>query len=342
MVRCGLALLLACAGSVLAEVEGYPVGVEARTYLSSADGTEQPTLFWKPADDAGGVPLLVALHTWSSGYDQQGSQPAYTRWCQQVGWAFVHPHFRGRNRTPEAMGSDFVVQDILDAVKFAKENANVDESRIYLMGGSGGGHASLLMAGRAPDVWAGVSAWCPITDIAAWHAQCSANEAFARYAREIEQALGGPPLEAGDRSAEATKRSPITHLAAASGVPLDINHGINDGRGGSVPFTHSLQAWNVLASDEARLSEDLIERFYETQIPSTPFSGTDSLYGQRQPVFRLTDNNVRLTIFNGGHEIIHNAGLNWLAAQRKGQPAVWDVPTVVDFDREGRESASGK
>ena len=62
---------------------------------------------------------------------------------------------------------------------------------IYIIGGSGGGHAALLLAARYPELWTAVSAWCPISDIAAWHKQC--QDRALRYAKDIEQICGGDP-----------------------------------------------------------------------------------------------------------------------------------------------------
>lgn len=324
--------------------EGYPDGVTEVSYVSSADDSEQPALFWKPENADGPVPLLVALHTWSSDYRQTGGEVVYARWCQQVNWAFVHPNFRGPNRTPDAMGSDLALQDVLSSIEFAKSQADIDANRIYCIGVSGGGHMSLLMAGRAPEVWAGVSAWCGISDIAAWHEQCSANERFGRYAEHIEKVLGGSPVPGSDRLESARHRSPVTWLRAASGVNLDINAGIHDGRSGSVPFKHSLYAWDAVVPESDRLSEEWIEKAYQDQgFPSeNNEAASDDLYGTHQPRFRKTSGNTRVTIFEGGHEIVHVAALNWLSAQRKGQPAVWTVEKSVNLKTEAKETESGK
>ena len=58
----------------------------------------------------------------------------------------------------------------MDAIAYARSTTAVDARRIYLIGGSGGGHMALMMAQAAPELWAGVSAWVPISDLAAWHA----------------------------------------------------------------------------------------------------------------------------------------------------------------------------
>lgn len=327
-------------------MKGYPQGVLDIRYQSAADDSQQPALFWKPEDSGKKQkrPLLVALHTWSSDYLQAGGEAKYAEWCQIADWVFIHPNFRGPNRTPEALGSELAVADILSAVDYAKQHANIDASRIYCIGVSGGGHASLLMAGRAPDLWAGVSAWCGISDIAAWHDQCNATAREA-YAKHIEKSLGGAP-DTPERHADARQRSPLTWLPRATGVNLDINHGVHDGRSGSVPFSHSLHAWNAVIEEthpEATLSDLAIVGFYDSQKSPDPAPAADPLYPDtQQPVFRRSADNTRISIFEGGHEILHEAALNWLAAQRKGQPAKWPVERTHSLKVEAADKESGK
>jgi dienelactone hydrolase len=338
VVGLGIALPVAARG----EVPDWPADVGDITYTSSGDGTAQPALFWTPQATTGRRPLLVGVHTWSSDYRQKTSVP-YLDWCRQQGWIFIHPHFRGPNRTPAALGSDLAVADIASAVAYAKTHAPVDEDRVYLIGASGGGHMSLLMAGRHPELWAGVSAWVPIGDVAAWHRECTANPKFKNYARQIESALGGPPTDP-KRLADAQHRSPDTWLARAKGVPLDINAGVHDGRTGSVPFRHSLLAFNQVAAAGDRFPPAEIESFYATQTrPATwPAAAEDELYTRWKPLVRRVSGNVRVTIFEGGHEIVHVAGLNWLAQQCRGQPAVWNIAHPVTLQRAPQGAASGK
>lgn len=344
-------LLVMLSSTAFAQIKGYPEGVAEITYLSAADQTKQPALFEAPADKAKPVPLLVALHTWSSDYKQAGGEAVYARWCQDMGWAFIHPNFRGKNNTPDALGSDLAVEDIRSAVEYAKSSANIDPERIYCIGVSGGGHASLLMAARAPEIWAGVSAWCGISDIQKWHQQCTDNRSFIGYAGHIKSALGGTPESSHERMESAKHRSPVTWLAAAGKVNLDINHGVNDGRtsreeegffGGSVPFTHSLEAWNAVVPEGDRFPEATINTWFETQKFPDHKASRDILYGLNEPLFRKISGPSRITIFNGGHEIIHEAALNWLNVQRLGQPAIWEIKNPVIFDTEAGDSESGK
>jgi pimeloyl-ACP methyl ester carboxylesterase len=326
------------------EVPGWPADVREVRHQSSGDKTMQPALFWSPAGLTEKRPLLVGLHTWSADYRQTGSSLPYLLWCKQQGWIFVHPNFRGPNRTAVALGSDLAVADVASAVEYAKSQAPVDDRRIYLIGASGGGHMALLMAGRHPEIWAGVSAWCPIADVNAWHRECTENPRFGGYARHIESALGGPPDADPTRAASAAHRSPSKWLHRAKDVPLDIGTGVHDGRTGSVPFRHTLQAFNAVAAPGDRLAPADIESYYATERLPAGWSpaGADLLYGKKKPLFRWISGNTRVTIFEGGHEIVHVAGLNWLAQQRKGQPAVWDIKDPVQLKIPAEATRSGK
>jgi dipeptidyl aminopeptidase/acylaminoacyl peptidase len=211
---------------------------------SSLDGSVQPALFDAPVQTKP-IPLLVHLHSWSSDYKNSNLMEEAEAGARALGWAILSPNFRGPNDKPSACASELAVQDVIDAVRYAQKNARIDRRRIYLLGRSGGGHMALVMAARHPKVWAAVSAWVPISDLAAWHA--STKAAKLRYPDMLEQCCGGAPgTPAAD--VEYRKRSPLFHLAKAKGLPLSIHAGIHDGhKGASVPVSQSLLAFNELA-----------------------------------------------------------------------------------------------
>jgi len=294
----------------------WPCEVRDVRYPSTADHSEQPAKFYAPGT-RGAAPLLVALHPWSFDYDREQSAP-YAEWCMAKGWVFIHPSFRGPNVRPEAMGSELVVKDIVSAVDFARGAAKVDERRIYLMGASGGGYASLLMAGRAPEIWAGVSAYVPIIDLAAWYKESAARK--SRYADNIAAACGGAPGASAAVDEEYRRRSAATWLANAGDVAVDINAGIHDGHTGSVPISHTLRAFNILAAPEDRLTEEEIRFFVEQEAvpPHLRMEIEDATYGAKKPLFRRSSRRARVTIFEGGHDELFGAGLAWLERQRRG------------------------
>ena len=293
----------------------WPSEVKEVRYRSRADSTDRPAMFYHSGSPQQ-KPLLVALHTWSSDY-RQAESVAFANWCLLKDWVFIHPDFRGPNRRPEAGGSELVVADILSAVEFAQANARVDTARIYLVGHSGGGHAALLLAGKAPDLWAGVSAWCGIADLTAWYQESVARD--SRYADDIAALCGGAPGSSEEVDRQYLERSPITYLARAKGLPMDINAGIRDGHEGSVPVSHSIRAFNALANAEARLDPQLLTAIVEqAQVPDEAKTQTnDPYYGEKRVLLRRESNGARLTLFDGGHEMLPNAALHWLQKQVK-------------------------
>ena len=307
-------LCLALAASA-ASGAGEAFGPGEIKYVSSADATDQPAIFYAP-ESKRPVPLLVALHTWSGDYKQR-SYNECVRWCAEKRWAYIHPNFRGRNRTPQATGSDLVVADIVSAVEFAKRNTAIDAGRIYAMGVSGGGYTALLLAGRKPEIWAGVSAWASITNLRIWYFEC--RRARRQYYKEIGKSCGGAPGASPAVDREYKHRSPVTHLKNAVGLPVDINAGIHDGHKGSVPINHSLRAFNVLAAEADRISDkDIAFLLRWARVPPRlQRSVTDPSYGQKVPLFRKSSGKARVTLFDGGHELVAEAALTWLQRQKK-------------------------
>lgn len=302
---------------------------EIVSIVSSVDGVAQPARWWAPAAarrSAGStpgspVPLVVGLHGWSSGYrNSDGAE--FERLARARGWAAIFPNFRGPNKHPGACASDAAVADLLDAVAFARRTASIDGSRIYLLGASGGGHMALMMASRHPSIWAGVSAWVPITDLAAWHPEVERLE--AQHARDLEQICGGPPGASASVDAEYRRRSPLPFLSRAAGLPIDLNVGIHDGHRGSVPISHTLRAFNALAMANgvplAQLAgADIAWMVDKAEIPPALRAPVKDATYEKPVLLRRTAGPVRLTVFDGGHEILRDAAFEWLSRQRRAE-----------------------
>ena len=199
---------------------------------SSLDGSREPSLLWLPEDRKPEV-LVVGLHTWSATRPNQVD--AMFPYARERGWALLLPEFRGANltsnpRAREAGGSSLARRDIVDATRHVINTYFDRQPATFLVGGSGGGHMSLMVAGAEDFQWTAVSAWCPITDLALWHRQ------NANYAPHIEAVCGGPPGEA--TAQEYAERSPINYASQLAKVRLQLAHGRHDR---SVPYIHSWQ-----------------------------------------------------------------------------------------------------
>lgn len=225
-VLCALALctIIDASDSPLPHIAGLELS--EHTVKSSADGHLQPLLVGIPERlDKAATPLLVGIHTWSADYRQMVQH--FAPLCAHHGWLMVLPHFRGPNldSSPcctEAAGSLLAQQDVLDAVRYMQGSYKIDNSRLYMIGGSGGGHMSLMMAGKHPDLWAGVSAWCPVTDLREWYEQGNA------YAQHVAACCGGAPGTSAEVDFEYLRRSPRTFLTNAANTNLQIAHGDKD------------------------------------------------------------------------------------------------------------------
>ena len=287
---------------------------------STIDGLSQPVRCWIP-DQARSesTPLFIFLHSWSGDYTQNNSK--WLREAVKRKWIFLHPNFRGPNRSPQACGSRFARQDIIDTLEYALKNYQVDRSRIYLAGSSGGGHMAMLMAGHYPERFSAVSAWVGISDLAAWYRFHTKNGKPQHYAKMILASLGGPPGTNQKIDREYKDRSPIFHLQNIGNLPIDLNAGVHDGHSGSVPIYHTLRAYNVIATANhgKTISKNEMDQLWEKRKLSSPGASDkagDNTYSRKIQLRRNTGP-ARITIFEGGHESLPDAACEWLSKQRR-------------------------
>jgi dipeptidyl aminopeptidase/acylaminoacyl peptidase len=277
---------------------------------STADGSTQPSYLVVPhsgADGTSSMPLVVMLHTWSTDLEQQ-----FTRVEEDVvprGWLVITPNFRGRNDHPEACGSPVAQQDILDAVAWVRSRFPVDEKRIYLLGWSGGGFMTMLMAARYPELWAAASAGAGISDLNAWYEEHRDDDIGA----QLRGCFGAPPTQSESAARQYREQSPLTYLRPDLPVPIDLAAGRADPE---VSVRHTLRAFRALAPDG--LSEGEIETLLSAAAPLEPSDHLreDALFPVR--IFlRRTAGHFRLTIFDGRHQWFYKPAIEWLARHRR-------------------------
>ena len=127
---------------------------------------------------------------------------------------------------------------------------------------------------------------------------------------------------------EARKRSPLTWLPNAAGATvIEICTGIHDGHAGSVPVGHSIRAFNILAAPEDRISEEDIAFIEEKeQVPEHLAARSDDpAYGDRRIHLRKQSGMVRLTLFEGSHEMLLESAWEWLGRQCSTQAPDWSA-----------------
>ncbi|MBA3638463.1 MAG: prolyl oligopeptidase family serine peptidase [Acidobacteria bacterium] len=219
------------------ELPPLPQGRQRIQVTSSLDGSLQDSYLIVPASRSSGAarrPLAVLLHTWSNDLEQR--QPEVEAEAEARNWLLLAPNFRGRSDHPEACGSRFAQQDILDAVAWVRSHYAVDEQRVYVLGLSGGGFMTMLMAARYPQSWAAASAWVGISDLRAWYDEHEADD----YGKMMRACLGGSPKDSDEIATTYRERSPLTYLRAGLDVPFDLAAGKDDP---TVSVRHTLQAF---------------------------------------------------------------------------------------------------
>jgi dienelactone hydrolase len=286
---------------------------------STLDGAREPALFYDSGSEHA-KPLLVVLHSWSSTYLQNIHIP-YAQFAVENDWVFLHPNFRGPNRRAQATLSELAVQDVLDAVDHAVAHANVDPSRIYLLGYSSGAMMALVLAGRQPQRWAGVAAWVAVYDLVDWYDET--RRKGSRYARDIVIACGGAPRPGSDAEEECRRRSPAGWLHRAAGeAPVLIAHGVGD-RLASVE--HALRAYNALAAPEERFPDEHVRQIAaRRRVPDALREALHEGEDERHfgpagtpVVLHRTSRNATLVLFRGAHDMFYRPGLTWLSEQRR-------------------------
>lgn len=301
--------------------KSWPVECKNVEIISSADQTMQHAYFLRAKSDQP-RPLVVTLHQWSSDYTKVDGM---AQLCMDNDYNYIHPDFRGPNNRPEACGSPMVVQDIEDAIDYAIRNANVDTTSIHIIGGSGGGFATLLCYMKIRHQIKTFTAWASITNLVDFYYECAGRrEKYGKYTDDLKRATSGLPENGFTpwfNQDEAMKRSPVfmdTPTAQRENSKLFIYAGIHDGcLGGDVPFTHSLKFFNKVVSDfdysdqKTLFTAEEMLRLMDWQTTGDPIEKEHlSVLLQR----RYLDK-VQLTLFEGGHEMIPNRILDGLKAQ---------------------------
>lgn len=282
---------------------------------STTDGSIQKAFFWATSNEEP-QPLVVSLHTWSGDYLQEDE---LAHEVVANGWNYIHPDFRGPNRRMEACGSPLVISDIDDAIDYALSNAKVDRSQIHVIGKSGGGYATLLAYMKSKHDIRSFCAWVPISNLIDWYYEVQVRE--VEHAEDIALSTSGYPGRLD--KAQARLRSPVfmeTPVHDRRNSKLSIYCGVHDGYVGSVPIGHSINIYNKIVDDfDFNAVESKVSRFQSAQLierRSCQGRKVDDVLGDRDIVYQASYlDKVKLTIFDGGHEMIEEVALDHIPAK---------------------------
>ncbi len=288
----------------------WPAECKKVEIVSTADHTMQPAYFFRTKSSQP-RPLVVRLHAWSSDYSKPDG---VAQLCIDNDYNYIHPDFRGPNNCPEACGSPLVIRDIEDAIDYAIAHARVDTASIHIIGGSGGGYATLLCYMQLKRPIKTFTAWASITNLVDYYYQCAGRrEKYGKYMNDLEQVTSGLPQDGFTpffNQEEAIRRSPVfmnTPVYLRKNSKLFIYAGIHDGcLGGHVPFTHSLRFFNKVVSDFDYSNQEILfsadEMLWLTDWQTTGAPVFKDKYSVL--VHRRYLDKVEMILFEGGHEMI--------------------------------------
>jgi pimeloyl-ACP methyl ester carboxylesterase len=273
---------------------------------SSYDGQAQKAYFYSTTQN-NKTPLIVSLHPWSSDYSYIENTSSLAQLVKNENWNYIYPDFRGKNNTPQSCLSDAVIQDIDDAIAYAIMNANVDTTKIVVVGLSGGAFATLGIYLKSAHILKYCMAWCPISDLEAWYYQ--SKYTGTNYWKDIAAVTGSDSILNSD---EARSRSPlyISPSPVNNKSCLEIYTGINDGYTGSVPILHSILFYNKMAEYLGHKDDVVSDSNTIMLLSRTIRHDINEYISDRKILYKKSYTDIGLFIFDGTHEIIPEYAFN--------------------------------
>jgi poly(3-hydroxybutyrate) depolymerase len=235
------------------------------TYIDDIDNTPQFCRSYLPLnyDRTKKYPLVVYLH----GYNQDN--PEYYNWwstdkrhesmCDKYDVILIEPHGRG-NTQYLGIGD----RDVMKCIEMAKQKFNIDEDRVYLMGGSMGGFGTWNVATRHPELFA---AMAPIFGGGDYHVYNSKESLEKMNSWEIYL---------------LDKSSSTAQLEVLANMPILVTHGDKDPAVDvnlSRYLVRMLQRWNYnvrykevpgMGHSEVGVWDDIIQWMLQYKRNSAP------------------------------------------------------------------------
>jgi pimeloyl-ACP methyl ester carboxylesterase len=266
--------------------------------------------YYDKSNSSEAKPLLVELHSWSNTADSQ--KEILAEQAHSKNWNYILPNFRGVNNHFKACCSEFVINDIDEAIDWALQHMKVDKKNIYIIGNSGGGYATMAMYMKSRHNIRAFSAWSSISDLATWYEE--SVERKNKYADEIIQCTNANGVLDDQKARE---RSPLfweTPIKKRRNSALQIYAGIHDGYTGSVPISQSIHFYNKLLIDTGETDDARYVSSNDTSImlktQSFPLKKPIKKIDNRAILYQKSSKKITITIFEGTHEILKNVALD--------------------------------
>ena len=251
------------------------------------------------------MPLVVQLHSWSFNADSLKTLGLDSLSISK-NYNYVFPDFRGINNHAKACGSDFVVSDLDEVIDWALVNLPVDKSKIYLVGYSGGGFATMVMYMKSKHKIKAFSSWVGISDLWAWYGESVQRK--NRYAAELLKCVDSSIPD----SVKLANRSPLFMKAPKKLRKKSSFHlyaGIHDGHGRTmpVPISQTINMYNKLLKDKGEKdTKNYISSIEMANMVQTQQFPEDLSFTQiaGKKAFKRSSGKISICIFEGGHDML--------------------------------------
>jgi hypothetical protein len=172
---------------------------------------------------------------------------------------------------------------------------------------SGGGYATLAMFMKSKHKIKKFSSWVPLVDLIQWYDETKTLK--LKYASEILACTQSEDDVLNEEIARQKSpkfwKTPVDKLNYST---LEITTGIYDGMigNGVIPITHSINFYNKLLRDLSVTDSTKYVSDSE-KLALLEFRKPLGEFGQisgREVMLRKETNNIKLTLFEGGHEML--------------------------------------
>jgi dipeptidyl aminopeptidase/acylaminoacyl peptidase len=216
------------------------------TFDSGAGGPEHiPAWVYQPPG-AGPFPVIIDIHGGPAGQARPSFSSTYQLWLARLGAAVIRPNVRGSS----GYGKQFMmldngfkrqdsVRDIGALLDWLATQADLDETRVAVVGGSYGGYMVLASAALYSDRLQAVVDRVGISNFVTF---LENTQAYRRNHRRAEYGDERDP----EMRAFLENVSPVNHVGDMN-VPMLIVQGQNDPR---VPVTESIQMVEALRAQD--------------------------------------------------------------------------------------------
>lgn len=238
--------------------------------IKARDGLDLPAYMTRPLNISGSTPLVLVVHGGPVARDEWGYDPE-AQWLANRGYTVLQVNYRAST----GFGKSFISkgncewgrkmhEDLLDAVKWAKDKGIANTDKIAIYGLSYGGYAALWGATNSGDIFK-----CAVDGFGRSNLQNYFERIPAYWQPNIEQLyrrIGDPRTKEG--MASLKERSPLTHVSKLK-IPVLIAHGEKDSRVKQVE------------------SEEIVSAMKEKNLPYIYMLFMDEGHGFARPENRL-------------------------------------------------------